>query len=150
MTTLTENVCFGGALRIQVVLPHLKVFKPLTSTGLAIAKPSRRHMQFCRFSTVLAFRFAIFRGLACKAVNSSDRPCVFVVHELSKVDVNGHHYKRDLKQITHEHDIGYKLPTSLLIYSTRRATIAPMQMYLWANSTVQSFEVKIPCSHDSV
>ena len=78
------------------------------------------------------------REVGRKAAHQSDSSYVLLAHDWSKIDFKSHHSKRDLKQITHEHDIGYELSTSLLIDAASGATLAPMQMHLKTKSKVHS------------
>ncbi len=84
------------------------------------------------------------REVGRRAANASDGSYVLLAHDWSKVNFKSHQSKRDLKQITHEHDIGYELLTSLLIDATSGATIAPMQMHLKTKSKVHSTATKKP------
>lgn len=84
------------------------------------------------------------REVGRKAAHQSDSSYVLLAHDWSKIDFKSHHSKRDLKQITHEHDIGYELSTSLLIDAASGATLAPMQMHLKTKSKVHSTAIKKP------
>ena len=84
------------------------------------------------------------REVGRKAANASDSSYVLLAHDWSKVDFKGHRSKQDLKQITHEHDIGYELSTSLLLDALSGATIAPMQMHLKTKSRVHSTAARKP------
>ena len=84
------------------------------------------------------------REVGRNAAKASESPFVLLAHDWSKVDFKSHQSKQDLKQITHEHDIGYELSASLLIDAASGATIAPMQMHLRTKSKVHSTATKKP------
>jgi len=52
------------------------------------------------------------------------------VIDWSKIDYKKHTAKRDIVQLTHEHDIGYELTTHLLVSAENGRAIAPIQMHL--------------------
>lgn len=84
------------------------------------------------------------REVGRNAANASTCSYVLLAHDWSKVNFKNHHSKEDLKQITHQHDVGYELSASLLIDAASGATIAPMQMHLRTESVVHSTAVNKP------
>jgi hypothetical protein len=69
---------------------------------------------------------------------------VLLAHDWCKIDYKSHSSKKDLRQITHEHDVGYEMSTSLLIDGANGASIAPMQMHLKTGKAVHSTAVSPP------
>ena len=63
---------------------------------------------------------------------------VLVLHDWCKVDYKSHTSKGDLLQLTHEHDIGYDLTTSLSVKAEFGQPLAPVQMHLKTADTVHS------------
>ena len=47
------------------------------------------------------------REVGRKKAHQSDSDYVLLAHDWCKIDYKGHESKKDLRQITHEHDIGY-------------------------------------------
>ena len=76
--------------------------------------------------------------------NQSESGFVLLAHDWCKVDYKGHESKKDLRQITHEHDIGYEMFSSLLIDAADGSSIAPMQMHLKTSNRVHSTAKKKP------
>jgi hypothetical protein len=52
------------------------------------------------------------------------------VADWSKIDYKKHTAKKDIVQLTHEHDIGYELATQLLVSAENGIPIAPIQMHI--------------------
>ena len=69
---------------------------------------------------------------------------VLLAHDWCKVDYKSHRSKKDLRQITHEHDVGYEMSTSLLIDASTGASVAPMQMHLKTATAVHSTAIDPP------
>jgi hypothetical protein len=67
---------------------------------------------------------------------------VLVMHDWCKIDFKRHTSKKDLLQVTHEHDIGYDLTTSLAVHADHGGVLAPVAMHLRTgkglHSTAQS------------
>lgn len=84
------------------------------------------------------------REVGRKASRETESQYVLLAHDWCKIDYKSHTSKRDLRQITHEHDIGYEMSTSLLISAADGATIAPMQMHLKTSNRVYSTAQKKP------
>ena len=70
------------------------------------------------------------REVGRSKANQSESDFVLLAHDWSKIGYGKHESKKDLRQITHEHDIGYELFSSLLIDAADGCSIAPMQMHL--------------------
>ena len=73
-----------------------------------------------------------------EACRQSPSDFVLLVHDWCKVDYKGHTSKKDLRQITHENDIGYELKNALLVNDHNGAQLAPMQMHLRKADCVHS------------
>lgn len=84
------------------------------------------------------------RQVGRDACHQSDSNYVLLAHDWCKIDYKNHTTKSDLRQITHQHDIGYEMTTSLLIDAANGCTLAPMQMHLRTGSTVHSTATKVP------
>ena len=84
---------------------------------------------------------APLRKVGQKAARESESQYVLLAHDWCKIDYKSHSSKRDLRQITHEHDVGYEMSTSLLIDAATGGAIAPMQMHLKTSSKVHSTAV---------
>ena len=54
---------------------------------------------------------------ARQAVAAEQSPWVLCVHDWSHLNYKGHHSKHDRQQMTHQHDVGYELQSSLLLSS---------------------------------
>jgi len=67
------------------------------------------------------------------------------VIDWSKIDYKKHTAKKDIVQLTHEHDIGYELTTHLLVSAENGRPIAPIQMHLkTANGVLSTAEGALP------
>ena len=84
------------------------------------------------------------RQLGRDACQQCESDFVLLAHDWCKLDYKSHTSKRDLRQITHESDIGYELSTSLLINALSGNAIAPLQMHLRAAKRVYSTAEKPP------
>lgn len=78
------------------------------------------------------------------AANQCESGYMLLAHDWCKIDYKSHTAKKDLRQITHEHDIGYEMSTSLLIDGHSGASVAPMQMHLKTGTAVHSTAVDPP------
>lgn len=72
------------------------------------------------------------------ACDESPSDFVLLVHDWSKMDYGRHGAKRDARQLTHEHDIGYDLTTALLVDADTGSPLAPMQMHVKTADAVYS------------
>lgn len=63
---------------------------------------------------------------------------VLLAHDWCKLDYKRHTAKKDLRQLTHEHDVGYDMTTSLLIDAADGAPLAPMQIHVKTGRRVHS------------
>ncbi len=84
------------------------------------------------------------RELGLDRCQQSESEYVLLAHDWCKLDFKSHSSKRDVHQITHEHDIGYEMSTSLLVDASCGAAIAPMQMHLKTRKKVHSTAKKPP------
>jgi hypothetical protein len=73
-----------------------------------------------------------------EACRQSPSDFVLLVHDWCKIDYKGHTSKKDLRQITHQDDIGYDMTTALLVDAQDGAPLAPMQMHLRTADCVHS------------
>jgi hypothetical protein len=64
------------------------------------------------------------------AANQSSSDYVLAVHDWSKLRFGSHLSKKDLAQLTHEHDIGYELYSCLLVDGQSGIPLAPMEFRL--------------------
>lgn len=78
---------------------------------------------------------------ACKY---SDSGFVLLVHDWCKLDYKTHTSKTDLRQVTHEHDIGYDMTSALLVDAHNGKPLAPMQMHLKTADAVHSTGSDVP------
>jgi hypothetical protein len=79
------------------------------------------------------------RQLGREGCRNSRSPFVLLAHDWCKLAYgNQTGRKSDLVQLTHEHDIGYDLTTSLLIEADTGITLAPMQIHLKTADAVYS------------
>lgn len=95
-------------------------------------------------SITLADLVEPLRDVGREAAKKSESSFVLLAHDWSKLDFFNHHSKQDLKQITHENDVGYELSTALLIDAASGAAIAPMQMHLRTKLEVHSTGIVKP------
>jgi hypothetical protein len=84
------------------------------------------------------------RQVGREAANASDSSYALLAHDWCKIDYKNHSSKQDLRQITHQHDIGYEMTTSLLIDAATGDAVAPMQMHLKTGQAVHSTAAEIP------
>lgn len=68
----------------------------------------------------------------------SDSDFVLLAHDWCKVSYGNHSSKADLRQITHETDVGYDMTSALLVDADDGRPLAPMQMHLKTADTVHS------------
>lgn len=81
---------------------------------------------------------------------AAESPAEFVLlaHDWCKIDYSKHTAKRDIAQLTHEHDIGYDLTTALLVDAHDGSPLAPMQMHVRTADAVYSTGKQIPQTGD--
>lgn len=63
---------------------------------------------------------------------------VLLAHDWCKIDYGKHMSKSDIRQLTHEHDLGYDLTTALLVDAHDGAPLAPMQLHVRTADSVYS------------
>jgi hypothetical protein len=73
---------------------------------------------------------------------------VLLAHDWCKIDYGSHSGKRDLRQLTHEHDVGYDLATALLVDAEQGTPLAPMQLHVKTANTVYSTAERPPHPDD--
>lgn len=88
------------------------------------------------------------RELGCQYANQSDSKFVLLAHDWCKIDYKSHAGKTDVRQVTHQEDIGYDLTTSLLVDAANGNPIAPMQMHLKTADAVHSTGITSPDLND--
>lgn len=88
------------------------------------------------------------RDVGRQSAHRSQSEYVLLAHDWSKIDYKSHTAKRDLRQITHKHDIGYEMSTSLLIDAASGDSLAPMQMHLKTGNAVHSTATHPPGLND--
>lgn len=69
---------------------------------------------------------------------------VLLVHDWCKLDYGSHRSKADLRQLTHQHDVGYELTTALLVDAHDGTPLAPMQLHVKTADSVYSTAEKPP------
>ena len=69
---------------------------------------------------------------------------VLVMHDWCKVDFKRHKSKKDLLQVTHEHDIGYDLTASVAVHADHGGVLAPVAMHLRTGKSLHSTAHKPP------
>lgn len=84
------------------------------------------------------------RDVGRQAARRSESGYMLLAHDWCKIDYKSHSSKNDLRQITHEHDVGYEMSTSLLIDGASGASVAPMQMHLKTGTSVHSTSLLPP------
>lgn len=84
------------------------------------------------------------REVGRTAAAKSQSDYMLLAHDWCKINYKSHASKKDLRQITHEHDIGYEMSTSLLIDGASGSSIAPMQMHLKTGKAVHSTASRKP------
>ena len=88
------------------------------------------------------------RQAGIDAAAESQADFVLLVHDWCKLDYSNHTTKSDLRQLTHEHDIGYLLATALLVDADDGSPLAPMQLHLKTADSVYSTAQQVPQADD--
>jgi hypothetical protein len=78
------------------------------------------------------------------AAAESPSEFVLLAHDWSKLDYGNHRAKTDLRQLTHEHDVGYELTTALLMDAHDGSPLAPMQLHVKTADSVYSTAEQSP------
>lgn len=84
------------------------------------------------------------REVGRQAARQSRSGYVLLAHDWCKIDYKTHQGKQDLRQITHQEDVGYEMSSSLLVDAATGDSIAPMQMHLKTGSAVHSTALEPP------
>lgn len=79
-----------------------------------------------------------------RACQESESDYVLLAHDWCKIDYKNHSNKADLRQITHETDIGYDMTSALLIDAASGEPLAPMQLHLKTANAVHSTGTSVP------
>ena len=79
-----------------------------------------------------------------RACQQSESDYVLLAHDWCKIDYKNHTSKADLRQITHETDIGYDMTSSLLVDAANGDPLAPMQLHLKTADAVHSTGASAP------
>jgi hypothetical protein len=82
------------------------------------------------------------------AAAASPADFVLLAHDWCKIDYGNHTAKNDLRQLTHEHDIGYDLTTALLVDADDGTPLAPMQLHVKTADSVYSTAEQAPHMDD--
>lgn len=69
---------------------------------------------------------------------------VLLAHDWCKIDYKNHTRKADLRQITHQTDIGYDMTVGLLVDADNGNPLAPMQMHLKTADAFHSTAINPP------
>lgn len=88
------------------------------------------------------------REHARKEAGRSASKFVLVAHDWSKLDFGTHASKTDVLALTHQHDVGYDLTTSLLVDAASGAPLAPVQMHLKTATAMHSTATAAPGMED--
>ncbi len=78
------------------------------------------------------------------ALDGDKAPVALLIHDWCKLGYGAHRSKRDVVQLTHEHDRGYELATTLLVSAADGSPLAPMQIHLKTADGLHSTEVAAP------
>lgn len=112
------------------------------STGADSARAASQSQAMWRFlnndSVSPAALVEPLRQAAREGCAGSKSPFVLVMHDWSKLDFKRHASKKDLARVTHEHDVGYDLTTSLAVEADEGAPLAPVAMQLRTDQHVHS------------
>lgn len=102
----------------------------LPSASSAFATTQAAWRFFNNDTATLAALVEPLREFGRSSVDTLQAPFVLLVHDWSKLAFEHEILKRDLVQLTHEHDIGYELTTALLVSADNGQPLAPMEMHL--------------------
>jgi hypothetical protein len=119
---------------------------PETETSAAATQATWRFLNNDRVelpALVKPLREAGKRGCA-----ESRSDFVLLAHDWCKMDYGRHASKLDRRQLTHKHDIGYDLTTSLLVDADTGSPLAPMQIHVKTADTLYSTSENPPGSDD--
>jgi hypothetical protein len=72
------------------------------------------------------------------ACRQSPSDYVLLAHDWCKIDYKKHSSKSDLRQITHQTDIGYDMTSAVLVDADNGSPLAPMQVHLKTAETLHS------------
>ena len=81
---------------------------------------------------------------AREGCSDSPSPFVLIMHDWCKIDYKSHTSKKDLHQLTHQHDVGYDLTASLAVEAVGGIVLAPVSMHLRTNRQLHSTATKRP------
>lgn len=119
---------------------------PQTRTSAAATQAAWRFLNNERVELPALVKPLREAGRAACAESQSD--FVLLAHDWCKIDYGGHASKQDRRQLTHEHDIGYDLTSSLLIDAHTGSPLAPMQMHVKTAAAVYSTSENPPHPDD--
>ena len=120
-----------------IVSGHLKVASPqaagiakLPSCSSSFAA-TQGAWRFLNNQRVCVRDMAVpLRELGRQAANQCDSQFVLAIHDWMKIGCGSHRSKKDLAQLTHEHDVGYELYSCLLADGQNGLPLAPMEFRL--------------------
>ena len=84
------------------------------------------------------------REVGRKRTAASAADFVLLVHDWSKLSYQQPLKKKDLTQLTHEHDVGYELTTALLVSADDGSPLAPLELHLRTDEGVLSTRARRP------
>lgn len=123
--------------------------RSLPEIGKATTASQATWRFFANESVTLEKLVEPLRQLGHEGCRNSASAFVLLAHDWCKLGFgNQTRQKRDLVQLTHEHDIGYDLTTSLLIEAETGITLAPMQIHLKTADAVHSTGIHKPQCKD--
>ena len=116
---------------------HLKVANPVAS-GMAKLPASgdsfsatQAMWRFLNNDRVCIRDMAVsVRDVGSRSANESDCDFVLAIHDWMKIGCGSHGSKKDLAQLTHEHDTGYDLYSCLMVDGQSGVPLAPMEFRL--------------------
>lgn len=124
--------------------------KALPGTAQAFAATQAAWRFFANERVTLPKLVEPLRAVGCQGASASASPYALLVHDWSKMDYDGHTTKRDLVQLSNEHDWGYELMTALLVDAATGSPLAPMEVTVWAADglhTTRHGQVQKPVGH---
>ena len=99
--------------------------KSLMSTNTSFASTQAAWRFYQNPKVTLNKLIGPLQDIAAQGVRQCNRYCL-CIHDWSRLKYIGHKSKKDTYKITHEHDVGYSLQTSLLINDTDGLPITPI------------------------
>jgi hypothetical protein len=101
---------------------------PSAGTAFAATQGAWRFLNNERIA--LTALVAPLREVGRQRAAELEAPFALLVHDWCKLGYEHPRRKRDLTQLTHEHDVGYELTTALLVSADDGQPLAPMEMHV--------------------